>query len=214
MSRKPHEDLSGKIFGNWTVLCRADDRIVRGNRHIRMWKCCCVCGTERDVLEKSLVNGVSQSCGCVRKEKMREGASKKNRTHGMSGTRLYAIYKHMLNRCYNEHDVRYPRYGGRGISVCDEWRESFEVFMDWSIKNGYAEDLSIDRIDVNGFYCPDNCKWSTAKEQADNKSSTRYYTYNGETKNISQWAEQYNIPYKRLWKRLTNGWDIERALFT
>lgn len=131
----------------------------------------------------------------------------------MTDTRLYRIYRHMLGRCNNKNDIRYDFYGGRGISVCEEW-SSFEAFSEWALANGYRDDLSIDRIDVNGNYSPTNCRWSTPDEQANNKTSTHYVEYRGETKSIAEWAAEYDIPYKKLHKRIQNGWDIERALFT
>lgn len=205
-------DLSGKTFGLWTVIEQSQSKMY-GNRVCRRWLCKCVCGTVRQVDEKSLKSGGSTACGCTRAASLRDGAIKNNRTHGMTDTRIYRIYKHMMNRCYRESDIRYEHYGARGITVCDEWK-SFDAFLDWAIASGYKDDLSIDRKDVNGNYCPNNCRWATVEEQANNKTNNRLFTYNGVTKNISQWAKEYDIPYKKLWKRLHSGWDIERALTT
>lgn len=119
----------------------------------------------------------------------------------------------MINRCYNPHDIRYPLYGERGIKICDEW-STFEKFFQWAIQSGYADDLSIDRINVDGDYCPENCRWATNKEQAMNRRSTIMLEYNGKKQSITEWAEELNMPYKKLHKRIYSGWDVERALTT
>lgn len=207
-----YKDLSGERFSRWTVINEAEPKIERGNRRIRYWNCVCECGTKRAVLERSLVSGVSRSCGCYHSDIMKE-VGKRTVTHGMSNSRLYAIYKHMHNRCYNQNDIRYERYGGRGISVVDEWH-NFENFMSWAFGNGYADNLSIDRIDLDKDYSPDNCRWATISEQANNKSNNQKYTYNGETHTIAEWARIVDMPYKKLWKRFHVGWSTERALTT
>lgn len=200
----------GDKFERWTVIDYA-----QSNKHrAKMWMCRCDCGTERIVSANSLKNGASKSCGCYHSDIMKDVGHKANTTHGMSETRLYAIYKHMLNRCYNVNDISYKNYGQRGVIMCDEWKESFESFMNWALANGYKDNLSIDRINVESNYSPSNCRWSTEKEQANNRRSNRNYTYNGETHNITEWAEIYNMNYKKLWKRLNTGWTIERALTT
>lgn len=206
-------DYTGCKFSRWTVIEKVESTKETNGRTRRVWKCKCECGTVKNVLERTLVSGRSKSCGCLRKERMAEGAREKNKTHGMTDTRLYRIHRHMINRCCNQNDISYTHYGGRGIKVCDEWMK-FSCFYEWAMQNGYDDFLSIDRIDVNGDYCPNNCRWASLDEQANNKSTTKYFTYQGETKSIGQWAKQYDVPYKRLWKRLHNGWDIESALFT
>lgn len=205
------ENLVGKKYGRWLVISRAEDKIIVGNRHIRHWLCKCDCGTERVVKEQSLKDGTSKSCGCYHSDIMHDICRKTTTTHGMSNDRLYRIYEHMKNRCYNTKDVRYKYYGGRGITVCDEWQE-FEPFMEWALSNGYRDNLSIDRINVDLGYFPSNCRWATIEEQAQNKRNVRYYEYNGEEHCISEWARIYNMNYKKLWKRLERGWDIEKAL--
>lgn len=210
---KEATDLIGCTFGSWTVLSRAQDKIYKDNRHHRRWICQCSCGTVKEVDECAMKNGTSTSCGCTRKEALRKGASEKNRTHGMTNTRLYRIYRHMVNRCGNKNDIRYAHYGARGIKVCQEW-DTFDKFAEWSFANGYEDSLSIDRIDVNGDYAPDNCRWATVSEQANNKTTTQLFTFAGKTQSIAQWADEYDIHYKKLWKRLHSGWSIERALLT
>lgn len=206
------KNLIGEIFGRWTVIDIASPNILKGNRKRRRWLCRCECGTERVVEEPSLIRGLSKSCGCYHSEVMKE-VGKRATTHGMTYTRLYRIYKHIMNRCYNKNDVRYNQYGKRGIRVADEWL-SFEPFMEWAISNGYDDNLSIDRIDVNGNYTPENCRWADRITQANNKTSNQKYTYHGKTLTIAEWAREYNMHYKKLWKRLHSGWSIEQALTT
>ena len=208
---KQYKDLSGATFGYWTVINEASPRYCCGKR-IRYWQCICVCGTERAVKEQSLKSGKSKSCGCFHSQIMHE-SSKWNTTHGLSDSRLYRIYRHMLGRCYNPHDLRYKHYGAKGITVCNEWK-SFEPFAEWAKMSGYSDNLSIDRIDVNKGYSPENCRWATLVEQANNKTNTKYLTYNGETKSIAEWAKELGMTYKKLYKRIYVGWDVERALTT
>jgi hypothetical protein len=134
-----------------------------------------------------------------------------NKTHGMRRTRLYNIWTQMNQRCVNQNLEHYDNYGGRGISVCDEWKK-FEVFAEWAKKNGYKDGLTIDRMDVNGNYEPDNCKWSTDVEQQRNKRNNRHITINSQTKTIAEWAEISGLPYKTLQRRLYTGCIEEELL--
>ncbi len=134
-----------------------------------------------------------------------------SKTHGMRRTRLYNIWTQFKQRCTNKNNDRYEQYGGRGITVCDEWME-FEVFSKWANENGYKNSLSIDRLDVNGNYEPSNCKWSTGLEQSRNKRNTRYVTINEVTKSLSEWSEESGIPYKTLQRRLYTGCKEENLL--
>lgn len=204
-------NLIGERFGRWTVIGFAENtsKTSRGRR----WFCRCDCGTERVVKAQSLLSGKSKSCGCLHSDVMKSVGKQYNTKHGMTNTRLYRIHRHIINRCTNPNDIRYNNYGGRGITMCNEWFD-FETFAKWALDNGYNDNVSIDRIDVNGNYCPENCRWASNLEQANNRTSNKMYTFNGETHNIKQWSEIYNIPYKKLWKRLYRGWDISRALTT
>lgn len=134
--------------------------------------------------------------------------------HGKSSTRLYDIWRGMKERCYRPKHLRFDKYGGRGISICDEWRNSFEVFEMWAINNGYDESLTIERIDVNGNYEPNNCRWATNKEQQNNKQNNRRITWNDETKTLAEWSEIVGIKKTTLKERLNAGWDVEAALTT
>ena len=120
----------------------------------------------------------------------------------------------MRERCYDKNSKPFKNYGGRGISICDEWKNDFAAFRDWALANGYREDLSIDRIDVNGNYCPENCRWVSLEDQQKNKRNVPLFTYSGKTHTLPEWSEITGIKYGTLWARIKNGWSIEKALTT
>lgn len=201
-------DLTGRRFNKLTVIKRAGSQ-----NNNAMWLCKCDCGNEIRVISASLTSGNTKSCGCLQREIVKN-VGRSNKKHGMFGTRIYTIWADMKKRCFDERDRAYKHYGARGISVCEDWYD-FEKFYTWAINNGYRDDLTLDRKDVNGDYTPDNCKWSTWKEQQNNRRSSRMIDYNGETKTISQWANVIGIPYNTLYARIhLLGWDIEKALTT
>ena len=127
---------------------------------------------------------------------------------------MYKIYKHIKNRCYNIKDPRYSDWGGRGIIVCDEWKDNFRNVKQWALNNGYNDTLTIDRIDNNDNYEPNNCRWITQKIQNRNKRNTKYITINNETKTLANWCEIYNIKYKIVLSRIYRKWDPLKALIT
>lgn len=193
-------DLTGKRYGRLTVV----KRVYKDEKKNSYWLCKCDCGNETIVIAANLKSGQSKSCGCLRKEV--------STTHGKGGTRLYHIYKSMKNRTTNPNYKEYKYYGGRGIKICDEWLNDFEKFYDWSVSNGYKDDLTIDRIDVNGNYSPCNCRWVTMKEQQNNRRNNHIITYHGETHTVKQWAEKLEINYNTLLSRINRyHWTIERA---
>lgn len=153
--------LENKRYGRLTVISKADT----SNNHI-YWNCKCDCGNICTVRGDHLRNLKIRSCGCLESENRENGAHK---THGKSHTRLYKIFNGMKKRCYNPECLAYKNYGGRGISICEEWLSNFNTFYFWAMSNGYSDKLSIDRIDVNGNYEPHNCRWATAKVQASNR---------------------------------------------
>lgn len=132
--------------------------------------------------------------------------------HGMKGTRIYNIYRGIKQRCLNPKNQHYPLYGGRGIRMCNEWANSPEAFFKWAFANGYTENLTLDRIDVNGDYEPSNCRWATHKQQMNNTRSNFNIEYGGVVKTLTQWAESVGIAPLTLRARLLRGWDIQRAL--
>ena len=175
-------DLTGKTFGNWLVLYRNGSTANKAS----VWRCkCTLCGSEKDVVGQSLRNGVSSKCrACV----PRTALSKP-----MRNTRLYHIYTAMKQRCTNPHTKHFDIYGGRGISVCKSWSDSFDVFAEWALSNGYSEDLSIERIDTNGDYCPSNCRWIPLSEQAENRRCCHYVIYQGAKYTVSKACRLANI---------------------
>lgn len=199
-------DLSGKQFGRLTVV----EHCGSSPDHQALWKCRCACGNYTTVRGHSLTKGTTQSCGCLKDEKSRDRLLK----HGYSRTRLYRIWDAMRARCYNPSHKAYKNYGGRGVTVCDEWRDNFPAFKDWAFYAGYDDGLTIDRIDVNGNYEPNNCRWITNAEQQANRSDSIVIEYSGEKKIVSQWAREYGISANVLGNRLRSGWDFERALKT
>lgn len=199
-------DLTGQKFGRLTVIERAESK----NKHT-MWKCKCTCGNVAIVDSGNLRSKHSTSCGCFNVETVKE----KNTKHGKHGERIYRIWKNMKTRCSCKSVTEYSHYGGKGITVCEEWKNSFEAFYNWSIANGYAENLSIDRIDNEKAYSPDNCRWADIATQANNKSNNRLITYKGKTQTLAQWSKELNINYAKLQARINKyHWDIEKALST
>ena len=132
----------------------------------------------------------------------------------MAGSRLNIIYWNMVRRCYDSTNHHYPNYGARGIKVCDEWLNDYRAFKDWALKNGYADNLTIDRKNNDRDYCPENCRWSTLKEQASNRRSNRLITYKGQTKILKDWCDELGLKYGTVHKRLRLGWSIEEAFRT
>ncbi|STP30711.1 Uncharacterised protein [Enterococcus durans] len=134
--------------------------------------------------------------------------------HGMSGTRIYKTWHNIRSRCKNPNASKYENYGGKGITICEEWDSSFENFYEWAMENGYEEGLTIDRIDATGNYEPGNCRWATYKEQNNHLSTNHLITFKGETHNITEWAEIVGLSKKCLSERIRRGWEVERALTT
>ena len=206
--RKLVNDLTGKRFGRLTVIGVEDN----GKRQT-YYACQCDCGNVKVIRADALVGGCTVSCGCKKKEQDRVNLTA-NHSHKMSGTRIYTIWQGIKQRCLNPADTRYERYGGRGISICKEWENSFQAFYDWAISNGYSDDLTIDRIDNDGNYEPSNCKWSTNKEQCNNRSSNINIKIGNTTKTLTEWCEIFNVDYKKTLMRYNrNGFEGIDRLF-
>lgn len=202
-------DLTGQRFGRLTVISRSDF-IKKDGKRETAYICKCDCGNETKVLAYNLKNGHTTSCGCL----LAENRGKANATHHESRTRLYRIWARMRRRCVNPIDPRYEMYGGRGIKICDEWMNSYESFKNWSLSHGYQKNLSIDRINNNKGYSPDNCRWADQRMQSNNTRRNVRYTYNGETHTRAEWARIVGISVNNLDHRLKKGWDLGEALYT
>lgn len=195
----------GRKFGNLTVI----ERVGRDKSGCVLWRCKCDCGNDFITTSTYLRRGHSTNCGCKSQEKRRG----KIKTHGMTGSKIYSVWKNMRNRCSNPQNRKYRIYGARGISVCDEWEESFSAFYEWAMSHGYKEGLTIDRIDNDGNYSPENCRWVTNKEQQNNKRNNNFLTINGATKTLKEWSEEIGINYSTLRNRIyISNWPIEKAL--
>ena len=206
------ENLVGMKFGRLTVMDRESPKSKKAKG---LWVCKCECGNVIKVNTSDLKSGNTTSCGCKRKETLRQLRTK----HGESNTRLYNVWSDMKKRCYNTKNVDYKNYGGRGITVCDEWMD-FQNFYEWAIANGYDKtaprgQCTIDRIDVDGCYEPENCRWVDRYIQMNNKRNNRILTYNGESHTLAEWCEIVNIPYNCLKSRLNKlHWSVEKTLTT
>lgn len=202
------QDLTGLKFNKLTVLS-FDERKPRATHGYRyFWLCKCECGNVVSVDSDKLKNRHTQSCGCYCKEK----TAIINKTHGLSNTRLYEIYHSMKKRCYNKKSNNYFRYGAIGILICDEWLNSFEVFYNWAMSNGYNDKLSIDRINNSLGYEPNNCRWVSMKQQQNNKKNNLTITYKNKAQSLTGWCEELKLDYFTINQRIKKlKWDVERA---
>lgn len=198
-------DLTGQIFGRLTVI-----RENGHNQHGIIWLCRCECGKEKNILSRSLRNGRTRSCGCLQRETSVK-VGNLNATHGFSGNnRLYRIWKQMRIRCYCKTNPTYMHYGARGIKICKEW-EDFAVFRKWSLSNGYDDNLTIERKDVNADYCPENCCWIPKYLQAKNRRTTILYEFDGKKMTQADWARFIGINPATLIERIQK-YGLEAAL--
>lgn len=197
------KDISGQKFGRLTALHRLHNTKGRVK-----WLCICDCGNLTEVVSTHLYSNHTKSCGCLNRE-----PTKGHTKHGKKNTRLYHVWIGMKQRCYNKNHKHYKHYGGRGIAVCSEWVDDFQAFYDWSINNGYEDNLTIDRMDVNGNYEPSNCRWVTMEQQNNNRRNTVYLTYNGKTQTMKEWSKELNVNVKTLYTRKFKNWNVENILF-
>ena len=206
-------DLTGQRFGRLKVIKR-EPGLKFG---YALWLCICDCGTEIILPSRSLISGNTKSCGCFKREvsigKFVEYRKENLHCPEERDRRLENIWSGMRYRCFNPTSKLYPNYGGRGITICQEWSD-FYAFQEWAFSSGYSEDLTIDRIDVNGPYSPENCRWATLRQQARNKRETIYLTLGEDCKPLADWAEELGIPWGTLHTRYLLGWSDERILTT
>lgn len=215
------KDIRGNRYGHWTVLERAEN----GKNGTLRWLCKCDCGTIRSVDANHLKRGDTTNCGCI----ARANTSWRNiflhRTHGGTTNqfdrRLYNVYLGIHKRCEKPYSKNYRIYGARGIKVCDEWsgEHGYENFREWAVPAGYDPyaprgKCTLDRIDNDGDYSPENCRWVDAKEQGNNRRDNHMITYNEETLTLTEWADRYGLKPVTLTKRLRDGWSVEKALTT
>lgn len=196
-------DLTNQKFGNLLVV----ERRGSDENGQALWLCRCDCGKEKIIRGHDLKGG-TKSCGCSRR--YNTGLYQ----HGLSGTRLHNIWRSMKDRCFNPNNKSYSFYGGRGISICNAWLNDFMPFYEWANSHGYNDNLTIDRIDPNKNYSPQNCRWVDRTKQANNTRRNIVITMDNETKTLTEWCRYLNLPYTSIQSRLHRGWPVEKALTT
>lgn len=201
MAGKLRNDLTGQRFESLVVLCRSNDK-GNGKKPVVKWECLCDCGERTVVKSDALLSGHTKSCGCL---KVKHGKSHKER--------LYQTWKNMRQRCNNPNRPDYPRYGGRGIKVCEEWDEYIN-FRNWAMSNGYDDSLTIDRKDSNGNYEPSNCRWADDFTQANNVRSNHIIEYKGIQYTMAEFARYIGLTYAALQHRIERGWSIDKIANT
>lgn len=201
----------GQKFGRLTVVAFGERKTNNGASCVT-WDCKCDCGNMAyGKLPKNVKSGEVRSCGCLKAEQNSRNLADKRRTHGKSNTRLYGIWEHMRSRCNLPTEPAYPKYGGRGIRVCEEW-EDFQKFYEWAMANGYTDGLTIERVDVNGNYEPSNCTWIPLGKQAWNKRETIRVEVDGEIVPLKEACRRLGLPYKAVHLRITRyGMSLEEA---
>lgn len=192
------DDISGQKYGMLTI----EKYVGKNKSGNSMWKCKCDCGNVRIFPKPYFRNSKILNCGCNINGKS---------MHGMTGTRLYIIWRGMKERCFNPNCNTYKDYGARGISICQEWIDDFMNFYNWSMANGYSDDLTIDRINNGGDYKPSNCRWTTKLTQANNKRNNRYIEYNGKNQTIAQWSRETGIKSATINNRLNKNLPLDEV---
>lgn len=194
----------GDRFGRLTVI----ERDYQKSNHDTWWRCKCDCGNILSVRTSHLIHGKTKSCGCIRIERI----VSLNKKHGQSGKSIHNVWMTIIARCDNPRSSIYERYGGRSITYCKEWAE-FSVFYEWALANGYKEGLTLDRINNDGNYEPNNCRWVDMKAQSRNRSNTLYVDFRGERASLSEFCERMGMPYNQVRQRIKKlNWSVENAL--
>jgi hypothetical protein len=195
-------DLTGERFGRLLV----EGKGGYNKHHQLYWRCECECGKRKEVLGSLLRNSMTQSCGCLQKESI----SKVNFKHGMAKSNIWSIHRSMMDRCYSPNNKAYKHYGARGISVCDRWHDFESFFKDMGNK---PDGMSLERVNNNGNYSPDNVIWADSKTQANNRTNSVMLTYNNRTQTMAQWCEEIDLKIATVWARLNKyGYSVEQAL--
>lgn len=203
-TNKTFKNLTGRKFTRHTILGFAGIK-----NSMSYWFCECICGRIKKVQAAALQNGMSQSCGCMSREQLIQRLT----THGLTHHPLRKTWTNIKSRCYNRKNTAYPNYGGRGIKVCDRWRESFKNFLDDMGESPFIG-ATVERVDNNKGYSPDNCEWANHIKQANNKRNNRNFTFRGKTQSLSVWARELRVSRSGLRYRLENNWNIEKAFTT
>lgn len=199
-SKEYLDSLIGQKFNMLTIISHKK----KGKYNCNYFVCLCDCGKISEIRAGHILNDNQFSCGCIRTKY----------EDSKVGTVLYNTWNKMMHRCYNQKNQKYPIYGARGIKICDEWKNNYDSFYQWSINNGFKLGLSIDRINNNGNYEPSNCRWTTKKQQMNNTSRNRYLTFNNETHTLAEWSEILNIKYGTICSRLHRNKPISEVLAT
>lgn len=197
-------DLTNQHFDRLTVVTKHPENDKFG---AVQWKCDCSCGGAVIVPTSQLTSHKTRSCGCLNREAVKAANTK----HGMSRSLEYSSWKSIRERCYDERHPQYADYGGRGITMCDEWKDDFMAFYN-DMGPRPSKDHSIDRKDVNGNYCKENCRWATSTEQANNRRNSRFYLHDGVSRTLASWCRELNLKYSVVWERLELGWTFEKAI--
>jgi hypothetical protein len=198
---KDKNNLENKKFNNLKLI-----QFHHKGKGGEYWTCVCDCGNTKIIKLSDVVGGKIKSCGCLSK--------KTNLIHGKSYCDLYhSVWTGIKQRCFNEKSRDYPRYGGRGITVCEEWKNDFMSFYYWAIKNGYKKGLSLDRINNDGNYCPENCRWATPKEQSNNTRANHIIKYKGVEKTLTEWRRFFNISESNMYSRIKKYGENSELLF-
>lgn len=200
-------DITGEKFNKLTVVCFSHNLKNSSNNRKVFWLCKCECYNFHLVNTNNLISNKSKSCGCLRNQKLVD----RSRKHGRSKTPEYETWMSLKRRCYNKNFERYQDYGGRGIVMSDDWKDSFESFL-VDMGRRPSSEHSIDRLDVDGDYCFENCSWKTNKEQCNNKRNNRVLEYNGESLTVTQWAEKLGLSLRTILSRIRYNWSVERIL--
>ena len=187
-------DMTGERYGKLVVIARSP---VNNKQNKPLWVCKCDCGKYTTTTRRRLINGQTKSCGCYRRELSKE----QHTTHGMKRTRLYRIWTGIKDRCLNPNSKYWNKYGGRGITVCEDWSSDFVKFHDWSLANGYQDDLTIDRIDNDKGYSPDNCRWTSYLVQENNRGNNIRYEVDGEIITITDLCRREGLSRREVAKR-------------
>lgn len=196
------KDETGNKYGKLTVIS------FHHSKNKAYWLCSCECGNKTIVSGDKLRRGYTKSCGCLK------NSGNSRRTHGKTNDRIYYEWCNMKSRCLNPKNIMYSNYGGRGITLCDSWK-TFQNFYSWALSSGYTDELTLERIDVNKGYSPENCSWIPRSRQYFNRTDNHFITAFGKTQTIKEWADETGLKYDTIHARIKYyGWSAEKALTT